>query len=50
MLSLLELAEEDCFGHVYVSHPCDIASPVMLYLWQDGLHAQQAGFLEDFFV
>ena len=23
-LSFLELAEEDCFGHAYVFHPCDV--------------------------
>ena len=36
-LSFLELAEEDCFGHVYVFHPYDMASPVQLNLKQDGL-------------
>ena len=50
MLSLLELTEEDCFGHVYIFHPCDVASPAQLYLKQDGLYAGQAGSLEDFFV
>ena len=49
-LSFLELAEEDCFGHVYVFHPCDVASPVQLHLKRDVLHAGQAGFPEDFFV
>ena len=49
-LSFLELAEEDCFGHVYVFHPYDMASPVQLNLKQDGLYAGQAGSLEDFFV
>ena len=49
-LSFLELAEEDCFGHAYVFHPCDVASPAQLYLKQDGLYAGQAGSLEDFFV
>ena len=49
-LSFLELAEEDCFGHVYVFHPCDVANPEQLQLKQDGLYAGQAGFLEDFFV
>ena len=49
-LSFLELAEEDCFGHAYVFHPCDVASPAPLHLKQDGLHAGQAGSLEDFFV
>ena len=48
-LSFLELAEEDCFGHTYVFHPCDVASPVQLHLKQDGLYAGQAGSLEDFF-
>ena len=49
-LSFLELAEEDCSGHVYVFHPCDVASPAQLRLKQDGLYAGQAGSLEDFFV
>ena len=49
-LSFLELAEEDFFGHAYVFHRCDVASPAQLHLKQDGLYAGQAGFLEDFFV
>ena len=49
-LSFLELAEEDCFGHAYVFHPCDVASLAQLHLKQDGLYAGQAGSLEDFFV
>ena len=49
-LSFFELAEEDCFGHWYVFHPCDMASPAQLHLKQDGLYAGQAGSLEDFFV
>ena len=49
-LSFLEFAEEDCFWHVYVFHPCDVASPAQLHLKQDGLYAGQAGSLEDFFV
>ena len=49
-LSFLELAEEDCFWHVYVFHSCDVASPAQLHLKQDGLYAGQAGTLEDFFV
>ena len=49
-LSFLELAEEDCFWHAYVFHPCDVASPVQLHLKQDGLYAGQAGSLEDFFI
>ena len=49
-LSFLELAEEDCFWHAYVFHPCGLASPVQLHLKQDGLNAGQAGSLEDFFV
>ena len=49
-LSFSELAEEDCFGHVYVFHPCDVASPAQLRLKQDGLYAGQAGSLEDFFI
>ena len=49
-LSFLELAEEDCFGHAYVFHPCDMASPAQLHLKQDGLYAGQAGSLQDFFV
>ena len=50
VLSFIELAEEDCCGHAYVFHPCDVASPVQLHLKQDGLHAGQADSLEDFFV
>ena len=49
-LSFLELAEEHCFGHAYVFHPCDVASPAKLHLKQDGSNAGQAGSLEDFFV
>ena len=49
-LSFSELAEEDCFGHVYVFHPCDVARPEQLHLKQDGLYAGQAGSLEDFFI
>ena len=49
-LSFLELAEEVCFGHAYVFHPCDVAIPAQLHLKQDGLHAGLAGSLEDFFV
>ena len=49
-LSFLELAEEDCFGHAYVFHLCDVASPSQLHLKQDGLYAGQAGSLNDFFV
>ena len=49
-LSFLELAEEDCFGHTYVFHPCDVASPSQVHLKQGGLYAGQAGSLEDFFV
>ena len=49
-LSFFEIAEEDCFGHVYVFPPCDVASPAQLHLKQDGLHAGQASCLEDFLV
>ena len=49
-LSFLELVEEDCFGHAYVFHPCDVASPAQLHLTQDGVYAGQTGSLEDFFV
>ena len=49
-LSFLELAEEDCFWHAYVFHPCDVASPAQLRLKQDGLYAGQAGSREDFFI
>ena len=48
--SFLELAEEDCFGHANVFHPCNMASPAQLHLKQDGLYAGQAGSLKDFFV
>ena len=50
VLSSLELAVEDCFGHAYVFHRCDVASPAQLHLKQDGLCAGQAGSFEDFFV
>ena len=43
LLSFLELAEEDCFGHANVFHPCDVASLGQLHLKQDGLHVGQAG-------
>ena len=49
-LSFLELTEEDCFGHVYVFRPCDMASPAQLHLKQDGLYAGQAVSLEDFLI
>ena len=49
-LSFLELAEEDCFGHAYIFHPRDVAKLAQLHLKLDGLHAGQAGFLEDVFV
>ena len=49
-LFFLELTEEDCFWHVYVFHPWDMASPAQLHLKQDGLYSRQDGFLEDFFV
>ena len=48
--SFVVVAEEDCFGHAYVSHPCDMASPAQLHLEQDGLYAGQIGSLEDFFI
>ena len=50
VLSFLEFAEEDCCGHASVFHPCDMASPAQLHLKQDGLHAGQAGSLEDFSI
>ena len=40
-LSFFELAEEDCFGHANVFHPCDVASLALLHLKQDGLYAGQ---------
>ena len=49
-LSFFEHAEQDCFGHAYVFHPCDVASPAQLHLKQDGLIAGQADSLENFFV
>ena len=49
-LSFLELAEEDCLGHVYVFHPFDVVIPAQLHLKHDRLYAGQAGSLEDFFV
>ena len=50
VLSFLELADEDCFGHAYVFHPCDLASPAQLHLKQNGFYAGHVGSLEDFFV
>ena len=50
MLPFLDLAEEDCFGHAYIFHPCNMASPAHTHLKQDGLYAGQAGSLEDFFI
>ena len=49
-LSFLELAEEDCFGHANVFHPCGVASPAQPHLQQDGLYARHAGSLENSFV
>ena len=49
-LSFLELAEEGCFGHACIFHPCAVASPEQLHLKQDGLYAGQTGSLEDFFI
>ena len=49
-LSLLEFADEDCFGHAYVFYPCYVANPAQLHLKQDGLYAGQVGSIEDFFV
>ena len=49
-VSFLELAEEDCFGHAYVFHSCDVASPANLHLRQDGVYTWQAGCPRDFFV
>ena len=50
VLSFLELTEEDCFGHAYVFHPCDVASQAQLHQKQAALYAGQAGPLKDFFV
>ena len=50
VLSVLELAEEDGFGHADVFHSCDVASPAKLHLKQDGLYAGHSGSFEDFFV
>ena len=36
-ISFAELVEEDRFGHAYVLHPCDVASPAQLHPKQDGL-------------
>ena len=49
-ISFLELGEDDCFGHVYVFHFCDVVSQAQLHLKQDGLYAGQAGSLDNFFV
>ena len=48
--SFLQHAEEGCFGHAYVFHSCDVATPAQLYPKQDRLYAVQAGSFEDFFV
>ena len=45
ILPFLELNEEDCFGHAYFFHPCDVASPVQLHLKQDALYPGMAGWL-----
>ena len=50
VFSFLELAEENRFGHAYIFHPFDVASPAQLHLKHDGLYAGQAGSLEDFFL
>ena len=47
MLSFLDLAEEGCFGHAYIFHPCDMASPAQLHLKQNGLYAGQARSLKE---
>ena len=49
-LSFLQLAEEDCFGHVCVFNSRGMASPAQAHLKQERLYAGQAGSLEDFFV
>ena len=38
-LFFLELTEEDCLEHVYIFHPCDVASPAQLHLKEDKLYA-----------
>ena len=50
VFSFLDLAEENRFGHAYIFHPFDVASPVQLHLKHDGLYAGQAGSLGDFFI
>ena len=50
MLSFLELVEEDCFGHAYVFHSCDMASPAQPHLKQNGHFAGQACSPEVFFA
>ena len=49
MLFFLELADEGCFGHACVIHPCDEASSAQLHLKQDR-QAGKASSLKDFFV
>ena len=47
---ILELAEEDCFGHVHVFQPYDLVICAQVNLRQDGLCAGQAGCLQEFFI
>ena len=49
MLFFLDHAEEDCFGHAYIFHLCDMAKREQLNLKQDGTYTGQAGSPEDFF-
>ena len=45
ILPFLELNEEDCFGHAFIFHPCDVASPAQMHLKQDGLFAGRLALL-----
>ena len=49
-LSFLELAEQDCFGHAYAFHICNVANQAQLHLKEEGYYAGQAGSLEELCV
>ena len=45
MLSFLELSEEECFGHAYIFHLCDMASQEQLNMKHNGLYAGRMALL-----
>ena len=44
------LLKRIAFGNAYVFHPYDMVNPAQVHLKQDGLCAEQAVALDDFFV